>query len=79
MLSIPDQLDEIYQTIMTLPASEDVGSRLEEAVGKLRLQEDIEADLASGLAEALPGVAVPAAGSGARRLVAVASASRNRD
>ncbi|WP_300339938.1 hypothetical protein [Accumulibacter sp.] len=79
MLSIPDQLDEIYQTIMTLPASEDVGSRLEEAVGKLRLQEDIEADLASGLAEALPGVAVPTAGSGARRLVAVASASRNRD
>ncbi|HCZ13654.1 MAG TPA: hypothetical protein DHV85_03445 [Candidatus Accumulibacter sp.] len=79
MLSIPDQLDEIYQTIMTLPASEDVGSRLEEAVGKLRLQEDIEADLASGLAEALPGVAVPTAGSGARRLVAVASGSRNRD
>jgi hypothetical protein len=71
MLSMPDQLDEIYQTIMTLPASEDVGNRLEEAVGKLRLQEDIEADLASGLADALPGVAMPTAGSGARRLVAV--------
>jgi len=77
MLSMPDQLAEIYQTIMTLPASEDIGNRLEEAVGKLRLQEDIEADLASGLAEALPGVAMPSAGSGARRLVAVASASRS--
>ncbi|RDE52111.1 MAG: hypothetical protein DVS81_02450 [Candidatus Accumulibacter meliphilus] len=76
MLSMPDQLAEIYQTIMTLPASEDIGNRLEEAVGKLRLQEDIEADLASGLAEALPGVAMPA-GSGARRLVAVASAGRS--
>ena len=72
MLSMPDQLDEIYQTIMTLPASEDVGSRLEEAVGKLRLQEDIEADLTSGLAEALPGVTMPATGSSARRLMAVA-------
>mgnify|MGYP000926715712 CR=1 FL=1 len=77
MLSIPDQLDEIYQTIMTLPASEDPGSRLEEAVGKLRLQEDIEADLASGLAEALPGVAIATAGTSAtRRPLAVASAGR---
>jgi hypothetical protein len=59
MLSMPDQLDEIYQTIMTLPVSEDVGTRLEEAIGKLRLQEDIEADLASDLADALPGVAMP--------------------
>ncbi|WP_300452706.1 hypothetical protein [Accumulibacter sp.] len=75
MLSMPDQLDEIYQTIMTLPASEDVGSRLEEAVGKLRLQEDIEADLANGLAEALPGIAMPAAGS-ARRLAAVGEAGK---
>ncbi|SBT08808.1 conserved exported hypothetical protein [Candidatus Accumulibacter aalborgensis] len=76
MLSMPDQLDEIYQTIMTLPASEDVGNRLEEAVGKLRLQEDIEADLASGLADVLPGVAMPSTTSGARRLVAVAGAGK---
>lgn len=76
MLSMPDQLDEIYQTIMTLPASEDVGSRLEEAVGKLRLQEDIEADLASGLAEVLPDVAMPVTGGGARRLVAIAGSGK---
>ncbi|MCM8621178.1 MAG: hypothetical protein NFW16_05425 [Candidatus Accumulibacter sp.] len=79
MLSMPDQLDEIYQTIMTLPVSEDVGTRLEEAIGKLRLQEDIEADLASDLAEALPGVAMPtstAAAARQRRLVAVGGSGR---
>ncbi len=75
MLSMPDQLDEIYQTIMTLPVSEEVGTRLEEAIGKLRLQEDIEADLASDLAEAVPGVAMPTAAAAGRqrRLVAVGS------
>jgi hypothetical protein len=79
MLSMPDQLDEIYQTIMTLPVNEDVGSRLEEAIGRLRLQEDIEADLASDLAEALPGVAMPTPAADAarqRRLVAVAGNRR---
>ncbi len=79
MLSMPDQLDEIYQTIMTLPVNEDVGARLEEAIGKLRLQEDIEADLASDLAEALPGMAMPTPAADAarqRRLVAVGSARR---
>ena len=79
MLSMPDQLDEIYQTIMTLPVSEDVGTRLEEAIGRLRLQEDIEADLASDLAEALPGVAMPtstAAAARQQRLVAVSGRSR---
>ncbi|HMX68883.1 MAG TPA: hypothetical protein PKA23_07770 [Accumulibacter sp.] len=55
MLTMPDQIDEIYQTIMTLPASEEVGARLEEAVSRLRVQEDIETDLA----EALPGVTMP--------------------
>ena len=77
MLSMPDQLDEIYQTIMTLPVSEDVGTRLEESIGKLRLQEDIEADLASDLAEALPGVAMPTSTAARqRRLVAVGGSGR---
>lgn len=75
MLSMPDQLDEIYQTIVTLPASEDPGARLEEAVGKLRLQEDIEADLASGIAEVLPGVTIATgSGAGVRRPARVANA-----
>ncbi|MDS4015188.1 MAG: hypothetical protein RKP46_12705 [Candidatus Accumulibacter sp.] len=70
LLTMPDQIDEIYQTIMTLPASEEIGSRLEEAVSRLRVQEDIETDLA----EALPGMTMPSSltsGHG-KRLVAVA-------
>ena len=79
MLSMPDQVDEIYQMIMTLPAGEELGSRLDEAIGKLRLQEDLEADLASDLAEALPGVPVPRPATDAvrqARLVAVGGARR---
>ncbi len=56
MLSMPDQLEEIYPTIMTTPLSEEVGSRLEESIAKLRLQEDIEAELAGDVAAAIPGL-----------------------
>jgi len=59
MLAMPDQMEEIYQTLMTLPASEDAGARLDEAMARLRLQEDIEAELAGDLAEAVPGIASP--------------------
>lgn len=59
MLSMPDQLEEIYQTIMTTPLSEDVGSQLEQSIAKLRLQEDIETELAGDVAEAVPDMAVP--------------------
>jgi hypothetical protein len=59
MLSMPDQLEEIYQTIMTTPLAEEVGSWLEESIAKLRLQEDIEAELAGDMAEAVPGMAAP--------------------
>lgn len=79
MLSMPDQVDEIYQTIMTLPVTEEVGVRLEEAIGRLRLQEDLEADLASDLADAVPGVTMPQPAADAarqRRLVAVGGGRR---
>lgn len=59
MLSMPDRLEEIYQTIMTAPLSEEVGSWLDESIAKLRLQEDIEAELAGDVAEAVPGMATP--------------------
>lgn len=59
MLSMPDQMEEIYQTIMTTPASEDVGSRLEDSIEKLRLQEDIEAELSGEIEAALPGMISP--------------------
>jgi len=59
MLSMPDQMEEIYQTIMTTPASEDIGSRLEDSIENLRLQEDIEAELSGELEDALPGMVPP--------------------
>ena len=59
LLSMPDQLEEIYQTIMTTPATEDVGSRLEDSIEKLRLQEDIEAELSGEIEAVMPGMISP--------------------
>lgn len=79
MLSMPDQVEEIYQTIMTTPATEDGGIKLEDALAKLRLQEDIEAELAGDLAEAVPGIVSPLsqASPRPRRLTAVAGRQTN--
>jgi len=71
MLSMPDRLEEIYQTIMTSPLSEDVGGRLDEAIARLRLQEDIEAELAADIAEAMPAASGALRAPGAR-LTAIA-------
>lgn len=57
MLAMPDQMEEIYQTIMTASGAQEFGARLEEAMTKLRLQEDIEAELAGDLADAVPAIA----------------------
>jgi hypothetical protein len=54
MLSMPDQMEEIYQTVVTAPTSSDVGSRLEDAIARLRLEEDVEAELAGDLGDAVP-------------------------
>ena len=74
MLSMPDQIEEIYQTIMTAPATENGDARLEDSLAKLRLQEDIEAELAGDLAEVMPGRVspLPQAGARPRHLAAVA-------
>ena len=74
MLSMPDQIEEIYQTVMTAPATENAGEKLEDALAKLRLQEDIEAELAGDLAEAMPGRVspLPQASARPRHLAAVA-------
>lgn len=75
MLSMPDQIEEIYQTIMTSPATGSTGINLEDALAKLRLQEDIEAELAGDLAEAMPGRTspLPQAAERPRHLAAVAN------
>ncbi len=56
MLSMPDQLEELYQSIITNPTASGFGSKLDELSEKLRLQEDIEAELSGEIEAALPGV-----------------------
>ena len=51
MLSMPDQMEEIYQTIMTGSSGDEGGAHLEESIARLRLQEDIEAELAGDMRE----------------------------
>lgn len=75
VLSMPDQMEEIYQAIVTAPTAEGLGARLDEAVANLRLQEDIEGELEEDLAQELPGLVVPIARAtgGARRKAAAAT------
>lgn len=54
LLSMPDQMEEIYQTIMTAPVSSETGSKLEESIAKLRIEEEIEAELAGDLRDTVP-------------------------
>lgn len=49
LLAMPDQFDEIYQTLVSAPMSVEAGNRLQEALSRLRLQEDIETELADEL------------------------------
>jgi len=59
LLSMPDQMEEIYQTIITAPTSHELGTKLTDAVANLRLQEDIEVELAGDMEDAVPGLVVP--------------------
>lgn len=54
IVSMPDQMDEIYQTIVTAPATADVGSKLAEAISKLSLEEDLEVELEGIMRETVP-------------------------
>ena len=63
ILSIPDTLEEIYHTVITAPTSGSQADRLQEAINRLHVEEDLEATLNSELGDTpLP-----------RRPVAVAS------
>lgn len=59
VLSMPDQMEEIYQMIVAAPRSQELGQKLNEAVGNLRLREEIEGEIASDLQEVIPGLVVP--------------------
>ena len=54
ILSMPDQMDEIFQTIVTAPTSADVDSKLAESIAKLGLEEGLEAELEGALRETVP-------------------------
>lgn len=53
IVSLPDQLAEIYQMVMGEGAQND-GARLTDAIGSLRLRQDIESEIAEDLSGAIP-------------------------
>jgi len=59
VLSMPDQMEEIYQMIVAAPRSHELGTRLSEAVGNLRLREEIEGEVVDDLQSSIPGIVVP--------------------
>lgn len=68
MLSLPDTVEEIYQTLITTPATGDARGQLQEAIDRLRLEEELDGSYAAELDQALPE----------RRLRAVASQQAQR-
>lgn len=59
LIAMPDQMEEIYQTIITAPTSHELGAKLTDAVANLRIREDMEVELAGDLEQAVPGLVVP--------------------
>ncbi len=74
VLSMPDQLEEIYQMIVAAPRSHELGVKLSEAVGNLRLREEIEGEVADDLQSSIPGIVVPLHQTNARRAAAQTAA-----
>ena len=53
LVSLPDQLAEIYQMVMS-DSTQNEGSQLADAIANLRLRQDIDAELAADLSGAIP-------------------------
>ncbi len=56
LLAMPDQMDEIFQTIMSAPSSSDMDSALADSIAKLGLEEDLEAELEGALRDSMPAI-----------------------
>ncbi len=56
MLSMPDQMDEIYQAIVTAPTATETGTRLADAIARLGLEQDLEIELEGALRDTLPEI-----------------------
>lgn len=54
LLSLPDAVEEIYHAVVTTPASGEGGARLQEAIERLRLEEELESTYGSEISEILP-------------------------
>lgn len=53
MLSMPDQMDELYQAIVTAPAASDTGSKLADAIARFGIEDDLESELEGALRDTL--------------------------
>lgn len=60
LLSLPDTVEEIYQTLITTPAAGDARGQLQEAIERLRLEEELEHDYSAELDQTLPNRATRA-------------------
>lgn len=54
LLSLPDAVEEIYHAVVTSPASGEGGTRLQEALDRLRLEEELESNYSAEISEILP-------------------------
>lgn len=54
MLSMPDQMDELYQAIVTAPTASDTGSKMADAIARFSFDDDLESELEGAMREALP-------------------------
>ena len=54
MLSMPDQMDELYQAIVTAPTASETGTKLADAIARFGLEEALENELEGAMREALP-------------------------
>lgn len=54
LLALPDAVEEIYHAMVTLPASGEGGARLQEAIERLRLEQELEQTFEHELRPILP-------------------------
>ncbi len=73
LLSLPDAFDEIYDAVVTLPAGGEGTTRLQEAIDRLRLEEELESSFGDEIREIAPYVPRHAA---AARLASTIGADR---
>lgn len=47
LLAMPDKMEEVYQLVITSPYASDMGDKLEESLSRLRIAEEVSAELES--------------------------------